>query len=277
MRSFVCAVLIVGLSSLVSGQQQNGTNATTTTSTSNIGMGLALDDATPIRLRLSRNVSSADAHTGDTVDFEVLEEVKIGNIVVVPKGGIAWGTVTEAEHKRRMARGGKIDMTIDSVKLVDGEKAALRGVRDASGGGHTGAMTGGIVATALIVWPAAPFFLFMHGKDITIPKGTEITAYVNGTMPLDVNKFHSIPNPASAPAENVQATLEISSTPSGADVEIDGKFVGDTPSSIGVPPGEHKLKIAKTGYVTWERTISTSTGSIHLSPELVANSPSPAN
>ncbi len=41
-------------------------------------------------------------------------------------------------------------------------------------------MTGAIVATSLVVWPAAPFFLFMHGKDTTIPKGTEITAYVNG-------------------------------------------------------------------------------------------------
>jgi hypothetical protein len=50
-------------------------------------------------------------------------------------------------------------------------------------------MTGGIVATSLIVWPAAPFFLFMHGKDVTIPKGTEITAYVSGVMPLDPAKF----------------------------------------------------------------------------------------
>jgi hypothetical protein len=41
---------------------------------------------------------------------------------------------------------------------------------------HTGAMAGGVVATAIVFFPAAPSFLFMHGKDITIPKGTEITA-----------------------------------------------------------------------------------------------------
>jgi hypothetical protein len=45
-------------------------------------------------------------------------------------------------------------------------------------------MTGAMVATALVVWPAAPFFLFMHGKDITIPKGTEITAYINGDFKI---------------------------------------------------------------------------------------------
>ncbi len=41
------------------------------------------------------------------------------------------------------------------------------------------AMTGAIIGTAIVFFPAAPLFLFMHGKDITIPKGTEITAYIN--------------------------------------------------------------------------------------------------
>jgi hypothetical protein len=40
--------------------------------------------------------------------------------------------------------------------------------------------------------PAAPFFLFMHGKDITIPKGTEITAYTNGEIQLDPVKFAAV-------------------------------------------------------------------------------------
>ena len=146
---------------------------------------LRLEDGTPIKLRLSRTISSSDAQVNDKVDFDVLEEVKVGDIVVIPKGSVAWGTVTEAQSKRRMARGGKLDMNIDDVRLADGEKAALRAVKEVKGGGHTGAMTAGIVATSLIVWPAAPFFLFMHGKDVTIPKGTEITAYINGDLNLD--------------------------------------------------------------------------------------------
>jgi hypothetical protein len=46
-----------------------------------------------------------------------------------------------------------------------------------------------MVATAIVFFPAAPFFLFMHGKDVTIPKGTEITAYTNGEIKLDAAKF----------------------------------------------------------------------------------------
>jgi len=50
-------------------------------------------------------------------------------------------------------------------------------------------MTAGIVVTGLILWPAAPFFLFMHGKEITIPKGTEVPTFVSGNFPLNLSKF----------------------------------------------------------------------------------------
>jgi hypothetical protein len=65
-----------------------------------------LQDSTPVKLRLTRNVSSADAHEGDSVDFEVLEDVAANGIVVIPKGAVAIGTVTEAQPKRRMGRAG---------------------------------------------------------------------------------------------------------------------------------------------------------------------------
>lgn len=130
-----------------------------------------LEDGTPVRLRISQTVSSEDAHVGDRVEFEVLEEIKVQETVVIPKGSVAWGTVTEAKPKRRMARGGHLEIVMDSVRLADGEKAALRATKEAKGGGHTGAMVAGIVVTGLIVWPAAPFFLFMHGKEINHSQG----------------------------------------------------------------------------------------------------------
>jgi len=148
-----------------------------------------LEDSTPVHLVLSENLSSASAVTGQTVEFEVVDDIVMGDLLVIPRGSTAWATVTDAEHKKHLGRGGKLDLNIDKVRLADGEKALLRGVKDTKGGGHTGAMTGAIVATSLIVWPAAPFFLFMHGKDITIPKGTQITAFIQGDVRLDANKF----------------------------------------------------------------------------------------
>lgn len=229
--------------------------------------GFGLEDGTPVKLRTARTISSADAHTGDTLDFEVLEDVMVGKIIVIPKGGIAWGTVTDAQPKRRMGRGGKLDVNIDSVKLADGEKVPLRAVKDTKGGSHTGAMTGAMVATAVVFFPAAPLFLFMHGKDITIPKGTEITAYINGDTHLDEAKFVP-PGAPGAVATSTVAELEITSNPAGADIEVDGKFVGNTPSTISVAPGDHDISIKKTGFAAWDRKTTVSIGHINIAADL---------
>jgi hypothetical protein len=240
--------------------------------------GFVLEDATPVKLRFNRTVSSADAHVGDTVDFEVLQDVSVNGTLVIPKGGFAFGTVTEAQPKRRMARGGKLEINIDYVKLVSSDKAALRSVKGGSGGGHTGAMTAGIVATGIVFFPAAPFFLFMHGKDITMPKGGEFTAYVNGDLKLDIAKFQaagSAPQQAqtaSSPAQSASPTfakLQIESSPPGADIEVDGSFVGNTPSDVQVPEGEHTVVVKRAGFKNWERKVKSSAGSsVHISAEL---------
>ena len=162
---------------------------TVTTCYAQDAQAFLLHDGTPVRLRLNRNVSSADAQVGESVDFEVLDDVKVNDTLIIARGATALATVTEAVPKKRMARGGKLNVNIDSVRMVNDEKIALRAVKEGSGGGHTGAMVGGMVATSIVFFPAAPFFLFMHGKDITIPKGTEITAYVNGEIKLDPAKF----------------------------------------------------------------------------------------
>ena len=148
-----------------------------------------LQDGTPILLRLSRNVSSVDAHVGDSVDFEVLEDVAVNGILVIPKGSVATGTVTEAQPKRRMGRAGKLEIILDYVRLGDNETVAIRAIKDAKGGNHVAGMTIGIVATGILFFPAAPVFLLMRGNDITVPKGAALAAYVNGDVRLESGKF----------------------------------------------------------------------------------------
>src|SRR5438094_248885 len=247
-----------------------------TQTTARTPKGFVREDGRPEQLKHGLSISSADAHVGNTLDFEVLEDVRVAGLLVIPKGGIAFATVTEAQSKRRMARGGKLNVNIDSVRLVTHEKAPLRAIKEVKGGGHTGVMTGGIVATSIVFFPAAPIFLFMHGKDITIPKGTEITAYVNGDTQLDRVKFEAAqppaaaaaPNsnasPAASPEQSTAAQLEVSSTPDGADIEVDGKFVGSTPSSVGVASGEHDLVVKKSGFKLWEKKVAVSSGHVRI-------------
>ena len=234
-----------------------------------------LQDGTPIKLRLSQTVSSADAHVNDRVEFEVLEDVMVDNVVVIQKGASALGTVTEAVPKKRMARGGKLEIVMDSVRMVDGQKVALRAVKDAKGGGHAAGMTIGIVAAAIVFWPAAPLFLLMHGKDITIAKGTDVPTFINGDMKLDPAKFQLAQAGSTQPV-GAASNVAINSTPAGADIYLDQNFIGNTPSTISVPPGKHSVSVRKAGFQDWMRDMNFSGGAITLNAVLDSGSNPPA-
>ena len=164
-----------------------------------------LPDGTPVRIRLMRTISSADAQVGETVDFEVLEDVEIGGKVVIKRGGTAIATVTEAVSKRRMGRAGKLNLNIDYVRVASGEKVALRAVKEGHGGSNVGKMTGAIVATSIIFFPAAPLFLFAKGKDVVMPKGHEITAYVIGDVKLQATAGKAVVEQGSLVTEKPMA------------------------------------------------------------------------
>ena len=79
--------------------------------------------------------------------------------------------------------------------------------------------------------------------------------------------------PSAAPqnqhgAESSATRLSIASNPSGADIEVDGGFVGNTPSTIDVAAGEHTVTVSKGGYKNWERKLKANGGNVNLSVEL---------
>ncbi len=138
-----------------------------------------LPRGTPIRMKTDENISSATAQAGDTVQLETLDDVKAGDMVVIPRGSFASATITQAIPKRYVGRGGKLALNVDCVRIADGGQLALRGVQNSIGGGHVGPVTTGIVVSALVFWPATPFFFFVHGKEAVIPDGHEMVVYTD--------------------------------------------------------------------------------------------------
>jgi hypothetical protein len=123
---------------------------------------------------------------------------------------------------------------------------SLRAVRESAGGSHTGAMTGAIVATSLIAWPAAPFFLLMHGKDITIPKGTEIGAYVQGDITIDPARLAPKTYAASRPVAAASAPIAAVASKSMSNMDVialkDAGISDDLlVAKIRNSPGEYRL------------------------------------
>jgi len=85
------------------------------------------------------------------------------------------------------------------------------------------------------------------------------------------------PIPAALPTAQPsasQASVLIESVPPGADIEIDGAFVGNTPSTISVAAGGRQISMKKKGFVTWTKTLNVTGGSIHLNAELEPVAPS---
>ncbi len=191
--------------------------------------GFCLEDGTKVPLTLGRELSSATEVTGNRVDFVVTEDVVVKGVVVIPKGSKAMGTVTQAQGKRRMGRAGKLDVTIEEVRLADGQRAKLRASQEAKGKGRQGLMTGAMIGTAIVFFPAAPAFLLMKGKDVVIAQGAPVTSYVDGDITLEEAKFESVPKPT--------GTGEIAAAPTAAAIAVGnpGNKPDETPATS-TPP-----------------------------------------
>ncbi len=141
-----------------------------------------LRNGTAIRLKLGKTISSATSHVGDEVNLQVAEEVVVDGLSVIPSGAAATGLVTEAEPKRRLGHGGKLAFSINSVRLRDNEKAAVRSFQESAGSNNS---AGGILPLA-------------SGKEVVFTQGTEFTAYVDGDLRLRKEAFQSEKDPSSA-------------------------------------------------------------------------------
>jgi hypothetical protein len=111
----------------------------------------------------------------------------------------------------------------------------------------------------------------------------EYSCQLEGTRKPDVQNEGAAQTAAASPAAGVPAAaaarssarISVASVPDGADIEIDGSFVGNTPSDLEVPEGERSIVVKKSGYKIWERKMKVVAGSsIHLNAEM-EKSPTP--
>jgi hypothetical protein len=108
--------------------------------------------------------------------------------------------------------------------------------------------------------------LFKKGCDGGIQEGCKFLEAV-GSAP-------SSPKTDAAPSVATQASVSIDSIPAGADIEIDGAFVGNTPSTISIASGSHRVSVKKKGFNDWSKPLTITGGAIHLSAELESASQS---
>lgn len=137
----------------------------------------ALEDGTPVKLKLKETLSSKTAQENDSVAFTVAEDVKVKNTVVIPQGATAKGIVVEAQKGKMLGRKGKLTIAVKEVTLANGERVALRANQSKGGG-----LSAGTIAASVIL---TPLFLLMGGRNVTYEAGTELTAYIDGSYDLN--------------------------------------------------------------------------------------------
>ncbi len=246
---------------------------------------IRLEEGTQVRLKLMEAISSATAQNGQVVSFEVLDEIRVNDQVVIAEGATAWGTIIDAEENKRMGRAGKLAIRIDYVKATDGSKIPLRANAEKRGSGK-GVSTGvAIAVTALVFWPAAPLFMLRKGKNAEIPRGFHLQAFVDGdrmiaardngenlqtpatpnnnggVRTMNASVRYTTPNTATNAGNAGSGAVNVISDPGGAEVEIDGAYYGNTPGLIQMTPGLHTITIRATGFAPWKRTLNIAAGS----------------
>jgi hypothetical protein len=148
---------------------------------------IVLPNQTPVHFKLEKPISSATAHVGDELNFEVTQDVVIRGVTVIHQGAAAFGTVTEAEPKRRMGRGGKLSVTVAYVRVGKTEKVPL----------HASSQED--KASDQKVGKVVPF---MKGKDATLTEEADITGYVSGDIRLKLSDLGSARAATASAAKN---------------------------------------------------------------------------
>jgi hypothetical protein len=69
-------------------------------------------------------------------------------------------------------------------------------------------------------------------------------------------------------AEGASGDVKVTSQPEGADMWVDGEFVGNAPARLKLAPGKHHILMLMEGYKSWEKEITVTAGS-----ELTINAP----
>ena len=136
-------------------------------------------------------------------------------------------------------------------------------------------------------WTKCPAFTIGAKYTLTV-RNTSDARLDNGTQrkPDKLDYLSSAPVPTvstPAPAESeaavpgAAAKVHITSTPTGGEIYIDGKFYGNAPSDITLPAGEHVVKVTLGGGKDWTRSVQVTSGEIqlHASAELVTGTGGP--
>jgi hypothetical protein len=122
-------------------------------------------------------------------------------------------------------------------------------------------------------WTDCPAFGIGSQYALTVRNTSDarlMDGYGSKPVKLDYLSSAALPvqvaQPIPAPPQTAtvgESKVHVTSSPSGGEIYVDGKFFGNTPSNITLGAGQHVLKV-KIGVKEWSREIHITAGEIHV-------------
>jgi hypothetical protein len=148
----------------------------------------------------------------------------------------------------------------------------------AGGSGRSSGVGDGSATTSRGKWTECPAFGIGGHFGLTVRNTSDARlSDAPGGKPIKLDYLSSAALPAQTPqlapaqpepvAPAGEAKVHVTSSPSGGEIYIDGKFFGNTPSDLTLAAGEHFVKVTIGGR-EWSRTVQISKGEIHLHAEM---------
>lgn len=133
---------------------------------------IVIPDGTELTVITTEEITSKTAVEGDPISFKVDEDVTVNGKVVIAKGTLVKGEISNAKKSGRMGKGGALSIRINSTTTVDDQKIKLRASKGREGDDKTG-------TTVALVVLFGPLGFLKKGKDAKIKEGTRIKAYTD--------------------------------------------------------------------------------------------------
>lgn len=137
---------------------------------------LVLNVGTPITLVVAEEVNSSTHKEGESFKLTVLNDVSIGQTIVIPRGTPATAAITWRTGKGAFGKSGKIEFSLSSIDL-EGKHVPVTGNYRQEGEGNT-------VATGVGILAVGVFAGFITGKRARLPVGRELMAQLAQSVPF---------------------------------------------------------------------------------------------
>ncbi len=227
-----------------------------------------LMEGTPVLLQTEEKLRSGHTKEGSAIRFKVARDITgPGGMVLITYGDFAHGRVTRSRRRGAFGKAGQLEFSVDSVTAVDGTTVPLRASEEMAGKDNKGV----VIASALLL---TVLTVFVHGKDVEVPAGTEFVAYVDHDTEIGAPLAARAPGEVRGePLETVTITSPVdgrhatrgTKLPLVVEVQpaekfrlarlfLDGEEMGSIEGELppttlptkGLRPGEHRIEVEVT-------------------------------